>query len=503
MEPSLGETFPDKSDQDQPIEQILPAELVMPPEIQRPRPRTGMALVLSILAVGLFVGISWISQQEEQGTQDPELTRRVVAAEVQTIGQVYYALHYLLSNQGAGADETSDLLGDDLPTDSGPVSVRVATIVLYMAIDETRAAESLKELIELAEQYRDAVTDQDRRLIALAQRLVEQGKGAVELTTTEREFLRSELGWFGDLYASMARDASPALEQRVLRRAIRTAAVLGGGAIIVLTLAIVGCVAWPVCLYRWATRPERLHLQLEPIPAGFYLEAFATTMLLALGLQLLLPPLAGMVGVLAAQILATLGLAVLRRTREPARRWLRDLGLHRGRGLLREAFAGVTLYTMVLPVLFVGAVFTGWLSSWVEGAAEEPRTPLDAPETPMHPIIREMVETEPYTVIAVFLAAVVLAPLTEELVFRGALYRFVRGATARWPRGFSALLSALVCGLVFGIVHPQWLSYLPLALVGAVFCVGREWRGSLIASMVAHAIHNGLIVSLTFLLLVG
>ena len=93
------------------------------------------------------------------------------------------------------------------------------------------------------------------------------------------------------------------------------------------------------------------------------------------------------------------------------------------------------------------------------------------------------------------LLAAVLAPLLEETLFRGALHRYLRGRL-----GF--FLSALITGVIFAGLHPQgWLAIPALGSIGIGFSLLREWRDSLIAPTVAHAINNGLLITVVWLAL--
>ena len=71
----------------------------------------------------------------------------------------------------------------------------------------------------------------------------------------------------------------------------------------------------------------------------------------------------------------------------------------------------------------------------------------------------------------------------------------LRDMTHGWGFAASFLISAVVNSFLFAVVHPQGLGGVP-ALMGLAmgFSLGREWRGSLIPSMVAHAINNGLVM---------
>ena len=53
---------------------------------------------------------------------------------------------------------------------------------------------------------------------------------------------------------------------------------------------------------------------------------------------------------------------------------------------------------------------------------------------PGHPVVELLVRGNAWTKIQVLLAAAVAAPLLEETVFRGLLYRHLRDALAGWGR---------------------------------------------------------------------
>jgi membrane protease YdiL (CAAX protease family) len=83
------------------------------------------------------------------------------------------------------------------------------------------------------------------------------------------------------------------------------------------------------------------------------------------------------------------------------------------------------------------------------------------------------------------LMAVVLAPLTEELFFRGLVYRGLRGLWARVP----ALAAS---GLCFGLVHLEPGVVIPFSLIGALWAWSDDQSGSIWTSIIAHALVNGL-----------
>jgi len=80
-------------------------------------------------------------------------------------------------------------------------------------------------------------------------------------------------------------------------------------------------------------------------------------------------------------------------------------------------------------------------------------------------------------------STVLWAPLIEETLCRGALYRYLRDRW-QWPAAVA------VSTVVFATMHlpvTRW----PYAFVhGAVFALLREWRGTLFAACMAHAVLN-------------
>jgi len=58
----------------------------------------------------------------------------------------------------------------------------------------------------------------------------------------------------------------------------------------------------------------------------------------------------------------------------------------------------------------------------------------------------------------------------------------------------SVLVSGVLSGLVFAVIHPQGLLAVPLLTVLALaFALVREWRGSLIPCVVAHGVNNAVV----------
>jgi membrane protease YdiL (CAAX protease family) len=89
-----------------------------------------------------------------------------------------------------------------------------------------------------------------------------------------------------------------------------------------------------------------------------------------------------------------------------------------------------------------------------------------------------------------FVAAVVLAPVAEELLFRGLLFRALLQRR-------SVHVAALVSAVVFALVHvdvavSQPLALVGLTLVGVVLAHAYERTGSLLVPIAGHAAFNGI-----------
>lgn len=86
--------------------------------------------------------------------------------------------------------------------------------------------------------------------------------------------------------------------------------------------------------------------------------------------------------------------------------------------------------------------------------------------------------------LGLFFLLAIVAPLIEELLFRGLLYGYLRGRAG-------VVLSVIVSALVFAVLH---VVIPPLFVMGAILAVLAERNRSLWPSIALHATNNGLIV---------
>jgi uncharacterized protein len=95
----------------------------------------------------------------------------------------------------------------------------------------------------------------------------------------------------------------------------------------------------------------------------------------------------------------------------------------------------------------------------------------------------------PVLLAAMIVLAVVLAPLTEELVFRGGLFRYLRSWAPHW-------VALVVSALLFASLHVNWstleglTSFVPLMVLAIMFSLAYERTGHIGTPIVAHALFN-------------
>jgi len=197
----------------------------------------------------------------------------------------------------------------------------------------------------------------------------------------------------------------------------------------------------------------------------------------------------------------------------PWQRWRGELGWHRGEGFWKEVGSGLVGYLASLPIYFVAAIVVAiyiLIRSAISGQDA-------APPAEDNKLLDLAMSGNPVIIAMIFLLATLWAPVVEESVFRGALYRHWRGMFAYifgWignaaagsidtgaSRLFSILFASLFTAIVFAVMHGYAvIQLLMVGVLGFVFALMREWRGSLIAPMTAHFTHNTIVLTFVIIL---
>lgn len=85
--------------------------------------------------------------------------------------------------------------------------------------------------------------------------------------------------------------------------------------------------------------------------------------------------------------------------------------------------------------------------------------------------------------LASFLSVGIMAPLCEEVLFRGYLYHAVRVKCGKW-------MSIIITSLLFAMVHGQWFQLFPLFMAGVFLNWFYVRSKSLIATVLMHSAWN-------------
>lgn len=106
--------------------------------------------------------------------------------------------------------------------------------------------------------------------------------------------------------------------------------------------------------------------------------------------------------------------------------------------------------------------------------------------------------------IVAFLILVVVAPIAEELIFRGWLYGKLRPMLSeKMSDRTSMIISIFLVSLLFGIVHMQWNVGVNVFAMSIVLCGLREITGTIYAGILMHMIKNGVAFYLLYVLGIG
>lgn len=402
-----------------------------------------------------------------------------------------------------GDDESQD---DDATQPASALGAQVLAPVQQMAVtqlDRLRMAMLAAEVIsaERGLTMIDKVLEEEEQTDGIQQdaddlRAIYTGD-ADQLDDLARERLRDRHAWFGDLALVFGTPVDDPDRERVEAEASRIGAIVIAVFTIVVILGVAGVASFVTALILILTRRLRTHFVPPPPGGSVGVEIFAIFLISFMLVQALSILLYAWLGDGAAIINNILTWSLLLIPLWPLARGAslaqtrQLLGWHTGRGLFRELGAGLIGYLAGLPIVGLGIGLVFVLSFiWASIAGQEP-------PPPSHPMVDELGVGGVGMAVYLVVMMTVWAPLVEETMFRGALYSNLRAR-------FNPIISALVTGFLFAAIHPQSIIAIPtLMSLGFVFALMREWRGSIIAPMIAHGLHNGMIAILLLFLFAG
>jgi membrane protease YdiL (CAAX protease family) len=478
-----------------PIDSAAPPEPVHPPHQPvhvSPRGYGIIAWVIIALSSGFLI---W---EANTSHQDPIARQDSISAQFELTGKLLVAAADQLSPQwkpfifGQAASLKQ----------SKRIAERLAYAVLVAELKGP--ADALSEIEEL-EQQQIAAEQESSHAVRTSQligslKLIFEARvenREYEISSEERTLLETELGWFGVL-APVTSGTSNLTERQALMAPLQpiplTLAALVLWYIVCGFIGFASLIAVAVLAFL-----RKLAHHFQPSGDGaIYAETFAIWLMLFLGLRrAALMLVSSQNAILLNMCAALLSITAI------AWPWIRgigwskirrDIGLYLPEHPFRELLIGLLSYCTALPFFVIGFVATALLMLLQKHLAP------DAPD-PSHPVQEALVGADFATVIQIMVLGVVIAPISEEIMFRGVLFRNLRDTTQRFRFVASFLVSAVISSFVFSAIHPQgWVTIPVLMGLAFGFCVAREWRGSLMASMIAHATTNFVTLSLNVLL---
>jgi len=97
-----------------------------------------------------------------------------------------------------------------------------------------------------------------------------------------------------------------------------------------------------------------------------------------------------------------------------------------------------------------------------------------------------------YEYIVAFVTLVVIAPVAEEVIFRGYLFGKLRKFVPFW-------IAAVVTSVLFGFAHGAWNVAIDVFVLSMVSCFLRESTGNIWTSILIHMLKNGLAFYILFI----
>ena len=446
--------------------------------------------ILGLVCAGLFSLTLIAPEPEMSGEAGP------TAGGVELRFQARYAVgvQTLLGRLGEGfADNASSKLLDQVRKMASTTDERLCLVpVLAHLSGPEEALEQVAALLERTDLQEVTVRD-----LHLLERIY--GEATAELSEEERAGFQERRGWYAQLALAYGKPAEDPERRQLLFGAMKVAVVMLAVVAGVIAAGCVGLALFVITAVMasqgrlrtfYRPRDERGSLP-EPGAVGSFrrlpfLETVLVFILATVGASLL----SGLVitgtksqtvGLLATLLAVPAVLWPYYRAVDPAE-VRRAYGWHRGQGVWREIGWGLVGYVAGAPLLIAGILMSLALSPFMESP-------------PHHPLMDSLAGAGPATILAILVVACVSAPLVEETVFRGGFYHYLRGR-------LGVVASALPVSLVFAFIHPQGvLGVPPLVALAMILALIREWRGSLVACVAVHAVHNGLATSVLLLML--
>ena len=326
------------------------------------------------------------------------------------------------------------------------------------------------------------------------------------LSIEEEDLLSQNMGWIGRLAAVPELSGKTTMREEVISEAttsvvICSLAVMAG----VLAMFTGFVLAWRT-IRMWSQGEFESRFENRVGVHNIYIETFAVWLVYFFGIQFALAavveemeidPLVLNPFIMFSSLIA-LAWPVIRGI--PFSQVRQDIGWTTTKPI-RDFFAAPVGYLATLPLVLLSITL---MASLIIQSAQpaETQEEFSRGQSVSHPIQEYVADADTSILLWVVLSACVAAPIVEETVFRGVLYRHLRDVTAHWRLAATVAFSSVLNAFIFAAIHPQGVMLIPvLGSLAVGFSLMREWRRSLYPSMIMHAIHNSLVTCLMFTIL--
>lgn len=479
-----------------------------------PLSKTGIAAWLlvgsvTLLMFSLVAYSQLFPEQEIGGDASPS---ELMTLQMQ--GKLIVGQEQLLALADGPPTDTSQSLPEQF--DSGSYEQRLCYAILKGELEGPDTVnEQLIQLDKKVLENKDVLTlteDQNklRELIEKLNREYSQGNldSSEILPLTDRQLIESRLGWTGQLALLPKETPLTAQRETLESEAITMLVLIFVIAIAGLGIGLASLISLIVLGIRFRKKKMQANFQIRFYNHNIYIETFALWMILFFGssfgssyivAQFELDP----ANSLFVQLLIFFGSLIC--LAWPVFRGIpfsqvrQDIGWTCSHPF-KEIFSAIPTYLATLSLLLPGFLAMFILVALVSSFQESQE--FGSPIAPGHPIQELIAEGGTKMILMIFLTACVAAPIVEETVFRGILYRHLRDVKSFSAKWMSVLFAAVINALIFAAIHPQGIYGIPvLAMLAIGFSLAREWRGSLVSSMAMHAIHNTLVTCVSLVIL--
>lgn len=467
--------------------QEIGQELKQTSKLKKPWILTAWSVLLLLVGFIFYSQAQPAPQPQSESLKDPA---GLLIMQLQT--QYLLGVSALTGDQGALVAQAQIL-------DTGTVDQRQRFMALMISIGEVESAKQsslkLQDALKVTGLKLDETQEETQKLLNL---LI----AGEDLPINSN--LEEQLGWFGALLL-----ATPTELEEIADRESSKVLVIASTVLFLLCFGLIGFVILVYSVIR--TFPSRHSMGPSMLRHGFYAEVFSLwliSFLILMSVVYLISksdivesyPLLG-TGLTLSAFFGSLSVLLWARFRGITWQQIReDIGWHCGKGFWKELAWGVVGYGMTLPILCCGLLITIVLMSiqnMMLGGPDD--NLLHGTGGGSHPIIVEIANGGWALRIGLICLAAIAAPVVEETMFRGVLYRQLRSSMqGTFNESFTSVcLSMSLVSFIFAAIHPQgWVAIPVLMSIAIGMNLLREQRGSIIAPMVIHGINNGLVTAL-------